>query len=314
MNNNLNNMYQQAILNRYADMNEKNAQMSEQQNQRYSELYDKLKNRKQYQKMDLSPLASLVDSETGSNFAQSYQKPVDDIQAEQMYGKNTGDIQNRNNATMDRYGTLLNYFGKKSPADQLALHKAKKEIDQQYKDQKPETFTQDQSKAATFAQRMSSSVNDLENLLNTDGYDPTDNWNAFARKWGPDWTKDDDHKAYEQAQRNFITAQLRRESGAAISPSEFEEANKNYFPQAGDGPDVLAQKARARRDAIEGMKSEAGGAYDKLRSRIDGGGMIDKSSQQKPANDPRVEQFMQRNGINDPNEAIRILKENGIMS
>jgi hypothetical protein len=65
----------------------------------------------------------------------------------------------------------------------------------------------------------------------------------------------------EQAQRNFINAILRQESGAAIGASEFENARKQYFPQPGDTPEVIAQKAANRRTAISGLARSAGGNY-----------------------------------------------------
>ena len=68
-----------------------------------------------------------------------------------------------------------------------------------------------------------------------------------------------DQKA-EQAQRDFVNAVLRQESGAAIGPDEFNNARKQYFPQPGDGPDVIAQKARNRQLAIQGFQSNAGRA------------------------------------------------------
>jgi hypothetical protein len=64
----------------------------------------------------------------------------------------------------------------------------------------------------------------------------------------------------DQAQRNFINATLRRESGAAISPTEFDNARKQYFPQPGDSAAVIEQKARNRRTAIEGINNAAGPA------------------------------------------------------
>lgn len=60
----------------------------------------------------------------------------------------------------------------------------------------------------------------------------------------------------DQAKRDFMTAVLRRESGAAISPSEFDTADKQYFPQPGEGPKQLAQKARNRQLAINGVLVE----------------------------------------------------------
>ncbi len=66
----------------------------------------------------------------------------------------------------------------------------------------------------------------------------------------------------DQAQRDFVNAVLRQESGAAISQGEFNNARIQYFPQPGDTPSVVAQKARNRKTAIEGFKNVAGkGAY-----------------------------------------------------
>lgn len=65
----------------------------------------------------------------------------------------------------------------------------------------------------------------------------------------------------EQAQRDFVNAVLRRESGAAISASEFENARKQYFEQPGDLPAVKAQKAANRRLAIAGMEAEVPGGF-----------------------------------------------------
>jgi hypothetical protein len=65
----------------------------------------------------------------------------------------------------------------------------------------------------------------------------------------------------DQAKRNFINAVLRRESGAVISPSEFQNAEQQYFPQIGDAPGVMAQKAANRRTAIEGIRVEVPEAH-----------------------------------------------------
>jgi hypothetical protein len=57
---------------------------------------------------------------------------------------------------------------------------------------------------------------------------------------------------------NFITAVLRKESGAVIGPDEFRTAEKLYFPQPGNPPSVIAQKQRTRELAIQAMKVQAG--------------------------------------------------------
>lgn len=72
------------------------------------------------------------------------------------------------------------------------------------------------------------------------------------------FTKSPAVQQVEQAQRNFVTAVLRKESGAAISASEFETEAKKYFPQPGDSPAVRAQKANARKTAIEVLQLMSG--------------------------------------------------------
>lgn len=60
----------------------------------------------------------------------------------------------------------------------------------------------------------------------------------------------------EQAQRDFVNAVLRRESGAAISPTEFDSAKKQYFPSVGDSDAVIQQKAQNRLLATRGLMAE----------------------------------------------------------
>ena len=62
----------------------------------------------------------------------------------------------------------------------------------------------------------------------------------------------------EQAERNFINAVLRRESGANITPTEFSSYEKQYFPRPGDTPKVLEQKKQNRIDALAALQAEAG--------------------------------------------------------
>jgi hypothetical protein len=70
-----------------------------------------------------------------------------------------------------------------------------------------------------------------------------------------------EYQKYTQAKNNFITALLRDESGAAIGTQEFVRYEKELFPQPGDGPEVIAQKAEARRVATDAMKKSAGPGY-----------------------------------------------------
>jgi hypothetical protein len=53
-----------------------------------------------------------------------------------------------------------------------------------------------------------------------------------------------EYQKYKQASSNFITALLRKESGAAIGKEEFDRYDKEYMPQPGDGPECLRRRPR----------------------------------------------------------------------
>jgi hypothetical protein len=67
---------------------------------------------------------------------------------------------------------------------------------------------------------------------------------------------------YDQAAQDWIRAKLRKESGAAIGKDEMVQEYNTYFPQVGDSPEKLAQKAESRRVATLGMQKSAGKAYE----------------------------------------------------
>jgi len=68
----------------------------------------------------------------------------------------------------------------------------------------------------------------------------------------------DNEQQVEQAQRDFVNAVLRKESGASISPSEFENAYKQYFPTVGDSVKTIQQKAANRQKELEGLLTATG--------------------------------------------------------
>ena len=61
-----------------------------------------------------------------------------------------------------------------------------------------------------------------------------------------------------QARKNFATAILRKESGASISPTEFADVERIYFPAPGDDATIVKQKQRARDLAIQSLETQAG--------------------------------------------------------
>lgn len=117
--------------------------------------------------------------------------------------------------------------------------------------------TEGQTNAALYAKRMQSAEGQLESLENS-GFDRTGVGAAFRDNVLPESISGENSKMQAQAERNFITAVLRRESGAAISSGEFDTASKIYFPRLGDTEAVLKQKKQSRLDAINGIKAAAG--------------------------------------------------------
>ncbi|RQS88076.1 hypothetical protein [Burkholderia seminalis] len=92
----------------------------------------------------------------------------------------------------------------------------------------------------------------------------------------------DKQQSYEQARRNFVSAILRKESGAAISDSEFANEEKKYFPQSWDTPATIEQKARARDLAIEALKAQAGPGASLIPSIVANANQ-DYASQPRPS-------------------------------
>lgn len=63
---------------------------------------------------------------------------------------------------------------------------------------------------------------------------------------------------YKQYQENWVRANLRAESGAAIGVDEMEKEIRTYFPQINDTPEKIAQKAEARKVTADAMRKRAG--------------------------------------------------------
>lgn len=115
------------------------------------------------------------------------------------------------------------------------------------------------------------------------------------------WTQDDDQRQVEQAQRDFVNAVLRRESGAVISPGEFTNATLQYFPQPGDDPQTIANKKRNREIAIMGLAAEAGpGRKRVLDMREQARALFEARKAIKGGADPvAVRQRLQQLGISE---------------
>ena len=154
--------------------------------------------------------------------------------------------------------------------------------------------TEDQSKSAGFAYRMKQST-DIFNqpILDASGnpiidkdtnkpitleqaYGKPGRYQAIMRAMPTaglttgiaNVTESAGRQQYRQAQENWVTANLRTESGAVIGEGEMEKEITKYFPQVNDDAKTIDQKARARRDTELAMTVRAGPAYKQLQQQI----------------------------------------------
>jgi hypothetical protein len=70
-----------------------------------------------------------------------------------------------------------------------------------------------------------------------------------------------EQQKYKQAADNWIRANLRKESGAVIGADEMKAEYETYFPQPGDSPEVIEQKAEARETTTNAMIKNAGPVF-----------------------------------------------------
>lgn len=130
--------------------------------------------------------------------------------------------------------------------------------------QRAQNFDQNQSTAATFGSRMLYNEGILRNTL-ADGYVVTlaDLAQIRARETLGLGNIGADPMAiqFHVAAQNWVAANLRRESGAAIAASEYSDALLQYFPKVGDGPEIIRQKQALRDEVTKGMINSSGDAF-----------------------------------------------------
>ena len=112
---------------------------------------------------------------------------------------------------------------------------------------------------AGFYQRMVQADKDLSSLEQK-GYDPTNLRDKLTAGGTLNALSSSDGQKYHQAAMNWVRANLRKESGAAIGAAEAEQEFRNYFPQIGDSDAVIAQKAQMRQVVEDAMRTAAGPA------------------------------------------------------
>lgn len=138
----------------------------------------------------------------------------------------------------------------------------------------PKSLTETQGKATGFAARMQDASKIIEPLegkvnplsvaaANQDGITGAIS-NYAAGKLDPQ------SQLYQQAQENWVTANLRLESGAAIGKEEKAQEIRKWFPQPGDTPAKIQQKANARKVAERAMVAQTGPGASQINGIVNG--------------------------------------------
>lgn len=121
------------------------------------------------------------------------------------------------------------------------------------------SFNEGQANAATYADRMREAEEIIQETEKA-GLSRQELGKSKVPVFGNSLVSEDFQKL-DQASRNFINAVLRKESGAVISDSEFENARKQYLPEPGDTEAKLEQKRANRKTALDGISRAAGPSY-----------------------------------------------------
>lgn len=132
-------------------------------------------------------------------------------------------------------------------------------------------LTEGEGKAVTYGQR-AVEANATLSKLETGGYragNARDRTAAHLPVVGNAATSGQGQQ-YNQAKLEFISAILRRDSGATITPQEIATADATYFPQFGEGPTVIKQKAVARQRAIEALRAGSGRGAKLIQGAVNG--------------------------------------------
>ena len=117
-------------------------------------------------------------------------------------------------------------------------------------------LTESQAKDYIFSGRMKLAEETISKLESR-GFKPESIPTNVAMAILPEVGMTNDQKLYVAARANWIGANLRRLSGAAIKEEEYELDFKEYFPLIGDSPEVIAYKRNLRRQVEQDMRAIA---------------------------------------------------------
>jgi len=136
--------------------------------------------------------------------------------------------------------------------------------------QKDAKLTESESKATLYLGQMRSATNTL-NQLQAEGK-TAEPWQvAMTGSMGGNVLTSSNAQQIGQAQDQWSEAYLRQKTGAAATKDEIKLNNRTFFPQIGDSPAVIKQKADMRAQVEQGMEIPAGRGASKIGGAPAGG-------------------------------------------
>lgn len=124
----------------------------------------------------------------------------------------------------------------------------------------PATLTEAQGKANMFGLAMTEGHRILTELKDPPSSAAIMAWRNLP-EGGINFGLNEKDQRYFNALRQFAAGVLRKETGAAFTPTELLDVQSRFFAMPGDAPALKAQKARAREQAIAAMNAEIPGGF-----------------------------------------------------
>ena len=132
-------------------------------------------------------------------------------------------------------------------------------------------YTEVQSKAGEFAYRMAGVSPKLSEVEARDDFDPSMVTHPAAAAFSQT------AKEYRNYMREWIAGLLRKDTGAAVTDSEFNLYGSTYFPVPGDTDAQVVAKRNARERAFKGVRAASQGFYDEIVAEAGDPSEIDTS-------------------------------------
>lgn len=139
------------------------------------------------------------------------------------------------------------------------------------KDDDPKEY---QTKDAIWAERMARAEIQLRGNIGPPD-NPTYNPGRKANAWWPDsgfvanMTNSETFRNYQAGAREWIAALLRKDTGAAVTNTEWELYFPTYFPQPGDSAEVQKQKLERRVAEARKLRASSGGFFERMAPNFD---------------------------------------------